>query len=245
MPAGRRPRSLVRAVIATFAAFVGAVASSFGNIQDPRRRPSVILPAVGGALLLLIAGVVAVRAIAFAVRRGTSEKVGEVRGATLAKVTAATGYVIVGMWTLSALGVGIQALLLGGALTGVIVGIAAQQTLGNVFAGMVLMAVRPFTAGKQTVLKTGLGEYEGTVTNLGLFYVSILTRSGTVEIPNAVALASAVGPGARSGPPEEGSDDPSSEAGLAATPEPSPVVGGRVGASAEDAPGTPLSGPAP
>lgn len=195
-------------------------------------------------MLLLIAGVVAVRAIASAVRQGGSAKVGDARGATLAKVTAVAGYIIVGMWTLSALGVGIQALLLGGALTGVILGIAAQQTLGNVFAGIVLLAVRPFTAGKQAVLKSVLGEYEGIVTNIGLFYVSMQTGSGSVEIPNAVALASAVGPGARSRPPEDAPKDSSLVAELAAAPQPFTDSGKTAAPSAKDPRGAPPSAPA-
>ncbi len=183
---------------ATLLALVGAIVASFGNLYDRERRLSEIAPAVGGAVLLLLAGSIAVRAAASAVREGASERVGEARGATLAKVVSVAGYIVVALWTLSALGVRIQALLLGGALTGVILGIAAQQTLGNVFAGIVLLVVRPFTVGEKAVIKTTLGQYEGVVTNIGFFYVTIATESGRVDVPNALALASAVGPGLRS-----------------------------------------------
>jgi hypothetical protein len=47
------------------------------------------------------------------------------------------------------------------------------------------------------VLKSGLGEYEGTVTEMGLFYMHMSTDRGTVALPNAAVIASAVGPGAR------------------------------------------------
>lgn len=197
MPPHRRRRlQFIRAAAAVLFALIGAVWSSFGDIHDPERRLSEIAPAVAGAALLLVAGSVAVRTAASAVRDSASEKVEEGRAASLAKTVSTAGYIVVSLWTLSALDVGIQALLLGGALTGVVLGIAAQQTLGNVFAGGVLLLARPFTVGEDTVLKATIGEFHGRVTKIGLFYVTIMTKAGQVEVPNAVALASAVGPGA-------------------------------------------------
>lgn len=204
MPADtRRRRKYFRAALATLVALVGSVVSGFGNIHDPTHRAGIIAPALIGAAIVLLSGWVAVSAVASAVREGTVAKAGESRGVTLARIVSVSGYVIVVLWTLSALGVSIQALLLGGALSGVVLGIAAQQTLGNIFAGLVLLTVRPFVVGQDTVIKSTLGEYSGQVLNIGLFYVSVQTSRGQVEVPNAVALASAVGPGARTSDPEE------------------------------------------
>jgi small conductance mechanosensitive channel len=87
----------------------------------------------------------------------------------------------------------------------VVVGIAAQQTLGNIFAGMVLLFVRPFVVGDHIVLRSGPlgGAYEGRVTDIGLFYVDLVTEDGPVKLPNAGVLAGAIGPGARSVGDEE------------------------------------------
>jgi small-conductance mechanosensitive channel len=106
-------------------------------------------------------------------------------------------------------GADLSGLLLGGALTGVVVGIAAQQTLGNFFAGIVLLLVRPFSVGEPVVLRSGPlgGEYEGLVTDMGLYYVTMETERGMVQLPNAGVLASAVGPGARSDDDDEPPDD--------------------------------------
>ncbi len=208
-PDGRRRRKLLRAALAALVAVVGSVVAGFGDIKDPSHAPGFIAPAIAGAIIVLLGGWVAVSALASATREGISEKAGEARGVTLAKMVSVAGYAIVILWTLSALGVGIQALLLGGALTGVVLGIAAQQTLGNIFAGLVLLVVRPFVVGQNTVIKSTLGEYSGRVDNIGLFYVTMQTAGGRVDVPNAVALASAVGPGASAhsgedpaGPPE-------------------------------------------
>lgn len=193
----RRRRKLLRAALAALVAVVGSGVARFGHIHvtDPSLELGDIAPVVG-ALLILGGGWVAVRAVASAVREGIREKTGDARAVTLAKILSMAGFTIVILWSLSAVGIGVEALLLGGALTGVVLGIAAQQTLGNIFAGLVLLVVRPFMVGEKTVLKSTLGEYRGQVGNIGLFYVTIETAKGRVDIPNALALASAVGPGA-------------------------------------------------
>jgi small-conductance mechanosensitive channel len=109
------------------------------------------------------------------------------------------GYLLLTLTLFELIGVNLGGLVLGGAITGVVVGIAAQQTLANLFAGIVLIIVRPFVVGDHIVLRSGPlgGEYEGRVTDIGLYYVDVLTAAGPVKLPNAGVLAGAVGPGAR------------------------------------------------
>jgi small-conductance mechanosensitive channel len=210
----RRRRKLLRAALAALVAVIGSGIARFGHIHvnDPSLELGDIAPVVG-ALLILGGGWVAVRALASALREGIREKTGDARAVTLAKITSMAGFTIVILWSLSAVGIGIQALLLGGALTGVVLGIAAQQTLGNIFAGLVLLVVRPFMVGEETVLKSSLGEYKGQVGNIGLFYVTLETPNGRVDIPNALALASAVGPGASTDDGEEEEELPAAPDG--------------------------------
>jgi small-conductance mechanosensitive channel len=87
-------------------------------------------------------------------------------------------------------------LVLGGALTGVLVGIAAQQTLANLFAGIVLLLSRPFGVGDDVRLWSGPlgGQFEGTVLEIGLTYVRLDAENGEYRLPNAQVLSSAVGP---------------------------------------------------
>ena len=87
-------------------------------------------------------------------------------------------------------------LLLGGAIFGVILGIAAQQSLGNVFAGLVILAARPFTVGNYIRVRSGAlgGEFSGTVLALSLTYVTVATPEGLLKVPNSSVMASAVGP---------------------------------------------------
>ncbi|HTU94768.1 MAG TPA: mechanosensitive ion channel family protein [Solirubrobacteraceae bacterium] len=97
---------------------------------------------------------------------------------------------------LSVAGASFQSLAVGGAFTAVILGLAAQQTLGNVIAGMVLLTARPFRVGQRVRLQAGAlsGQIDGTVSSLGLLYVNILRGSEQVMIPNTQALAAVVVP---------------------------------------------------
>jgi small-conductance mechanosensitive channel len=91
-------------------------------------------------------------------------------------------------------GVNPAALLLGGAFTAVIVGLAAQQTLGNVIAGTVLLSAGPFRVGDRVRLQGGqiAGQIEGIVSSLGLLYTTLATDEGIVNVPNSVVLNVAV-----------------------------------------------------
>ncbi len=116
----------------------------------------------------------------------------------------------VGLALLVALDVaGVQArtLLVGGAFTAVILGLAAQQTLGNVIAGTVLLSASPFKVGDRVRLQGGplAGQIEGTVSSLGLLYTTFATEEDLVMVPNSVVLNVAViaqGPASASNRPE-------------------------------------------
>jgi small conductance mechanosensitive channel len=89
-----------------------------------------------------------------------------------------------------------RTLAVGGAATAVIFGLAAQQTLGNLFAGLVLLSARPFVVGDRVKLQGGglAGSVEGTVSSLGLMYTTFARGDDEMMVPNAVVLSSAVVP---------------------------------------------------
>jgi small conductance mechanosensitive channel len=104
-------------------------------------------------------------------------------------------------------GVEARTLLVGGAFTAVILGLAAQQTLGNVIAGTVLLSASPFKVGDRVRLQGGplAGQIEGTVSSLGLLYTTFATDEDMVMVPNSVVLNVAViaqGPASASNRPE-------------------------------------------
>lgn len=89
-----------------------------------------------------------------------------------------------------------QTLAVGGAVTAVVFGLAAQQTLGNLIAGLVLISARPFRIGDRVRLQGGglAGQLEGTVVSLGLLYTTFAQGEDSIMVPNNVVLTSAVVP---------------------------------------------------
>jgi hypothetical protein len=143
--------------------------------------------------------------------------------------------------TLVLFGVPIGQLLLGGALTSVFVGIAAQQALSNVFAGMVLLLAHPFRVGDAIRMRAGAlsGEIDGTVTEIGITYVRLSTGSGVISVPNSQVLNAVVGPlpaGEYPAPPPPAAPQ--------AWPAPAPVPGSAApnAAAAPDAVAAPNTG---
>jgi small-conductance mechanosensitive channel len=97
---------------------------------------------------------------------------------------------------LNVAGIGPQTIAVGGAFTAVIFGLAAQQTLGNLIAGMVLLSARPFRVGERVRLQAGAvgGTIEGVVSSLGLLYTTLARGEDRIQIPNNVVLSAAVVP---------------------------------------------------
>jgi small conductance mechanosensitive channel len=89
-----------------------------------------------------------------------------------------------------------RTLAFGASITAVVIGLAAQQTLGNLIAGLVLIAVRPFKVGDRVRLQAGAlaGQVEGVVASLGLLYTTFAQSQDSIMVPNNVVLSSAVVP---------------------------------------------------
>lgn len=168
--------------------------SALGDTHGHLIHERVIGYAAAGGFLVL--GTIGVRSAADAVYRLITLGAGRPGGGAARILASLAGYLVVLVTTLGVLRVPLGHLLLGGAITGVIVGIAAQQALGNVFAGIVLLLARPFTVGLRIRIRAGAlgGEFLGTVRDMNLTYVVLDTDQGTLNVPNSAMLAAAVGP---------------------------------------------------
>ena len=148
------------------------------------------------ALVFVLAGVIATRSVANELARVSNSKAGVAAASAIRLICVIVGYVSVGLGLLGLLRVDLGNLLVGGAVTGVVIGIAAQQTLGNFFAGLVLLFARPYTPGERVKVRTGAlgGPFEGVIVAAGLMYTTIETQEGPVRMPNAGLLGAAIGP---------------------------------------------------
>jgi small-conductance mechanosensitive channel len=102
--------------------------------------------------------------------------------------------VIAALVALRIAGLSTRSLTVGGAFTAVILGLAAQQTLGNLFAGMVLLSARPFRVGERVRLQGSGIEVEGVVSQLGLLYTVFADGEDEIMVPNSTVLNVAVSP---------------------------------------------------
>jgi small conductance mechanosensitive channel len=93
-------------------------------------------------------------------------------------------------------GLGAGTLAVGGGFTAVVIGLAAQQVLGNMLAGLVLITNRPFRVGERVRLQGGglAGTTDGVVGQLGLFYTTLVSGADRIMVPNGVLIQCAVTP---------------------------------------------------
>ncbi len=154
------------------------------------------ITAIVGALAFLIFGVTGVRLATREILKTVPPSLGDNRKNGLRWVCLLVGYLVVIFGTLGALNVPVERLLVGGAVTGVILGIAAQQSLGNLFAGLMLLLTRPFAIGDEISLRSGPlgGVFTGLIADMNLTYVKLVTNRGTILLPNSSLLTAAVGP---------------------------------------------------
>ncbi|MFB6266509.1 MAG: mechanosensitive ion channel family protein [Halodesulfurarchaeum sp.] len=95
----------------------------------------------------------------------------------------------VGMMALSVWGIDLGGLLVGAGFLGIVVGMAARQTLGSLIAGFVLMFSRPFEIGDWV----RIGEEEGIVTEISIVNTRLENFDGEfVVLPNDIVSNSTI-----------------------------------------------------
>lgn len=197
----------VPAVLLALASF--SVGDHFGGVERTRRthfalfgrtldlsKGELSLVVVGLALVFIVAGIIGTRSVAGELARVSAAHGGVAAGSAVRLICMIVGYGTVLLGVLGLLNVNLGNLLVGGAVTGVVFGIAAQQTLGNFFAGLVLLFARPYVPGQRVKIRSGAmgGPFDGVILGAGLMYTTIDTDEGVVAMPNSGLLAAAIGP---------------------------------------------------
>lgn len=146
------------------------------------------------AAILVLSGVITVRRVAGLFGRIITHQSVKSAGAAVRLVATGVGYVILLFAIFAVIGVSAQRLLIGAGVAGVVIGIAAQQSLANIFASLVLLFARPFGVGDHIRIRSGaLGVIDVWVEGIGLTYVTVRTDDGILMIPNSAMLASGIG----------------------------------------------------
>jgi small-conductance mechanosensitive channel len=101
----------------------------------------------------------------------------------------------------------VQSLLFGSAFAGIVVGLASQTILSNIFAGLIIVFAGPFSTGDRIGLNLAgyttlapsypheqiFAEFRGTVREVGLLYTVLRLDDGrTARIPNGIVYSAIV-----------------------------------------------------
>ena len=153
------------------------------------------------ALIVVVFGVAITWIVAKAVKEyillnGIKQEAG-----TISLLFEIVAYVLVAIIALYLIHVNVTGLLISAGFLGIVLGFAAQSTLGNIFSGISMILARPFEPGDYIVVQTWqynklpstypheeyIPGYSGTVEKIGLLYTELRDDANTpVYIPNGI-----------------------------------------------------------
>jgi len=135
----------------------------------------------------------------------------EVNPHSIANIIKIFGYLFIALIALSILELNFA--ILGGTVMGIILGFAAQPTLGNLFAGLLVLLSRALTPGERVIIASKeipiqitpwpaykffsrdyvFPGYEVYVKEIGLFFTKVVTTNGIeIVLPNSVLIKSII-----------------------------------------------------
>ena len=172
-------------------------------------------------IIAIISGLAITTIISKAVYDGMSKSVGDHNASSLSFIIKVAGYTLTMLIFLSYFKIGLGAALAAGGFSGLILGLASQNVLSNIFGGIMIIVTRPFKVDDRITVSTwqyGLDApayppkfwsndfiipgYTGIVKNISLIYTYIITDDNTpLRIPNSILIQAAIfvqnGSGAR------------------------------------------------
>lgn len=125
------------------------------------------------ALLIVLIGKLLIVLITRMFKRmfARSKKINELMAKFLLKVISSIGWIIVALALLEHLGINMAPIIAGLGVTGVILGFAFQESIGNLLSGVMIVINAPFRIGDYV----DVGTLSGTVTNMDLMCVTLAT----------------------------------------------------------------------
>ena len=219
-------RAIIALVLAVAAGILAATAGrDFEWWTGHGHVGSKIVAASATAAFCLLA-IIAILGLARRARQALQPVTGSAHAAVVRYAIVLVGAILTLVIALALFKVPVGQLIVGGALTTILIGIAAQQSLSNVFAGLVLLLSRPFTVGETIQLRSGAmgGLIEGAVTEIGITYLRLDSADGPMSLPNSQVLAAAVSRPAKPGGPPVKPNAANGQRSASATPADAPTV---------------------
>lgn len=163
-------------------------------------------------LLLAVGGVLITNLIASLVENKAKQLIGEATAGILNFFIKTVGYITVAILFFAFVRINIESALVAGGFAGIVIGLASQDVLGNIFGGIAIVGSRPFKVGDRITLSTWqygivapsyppkfysndflIPGYTGKVTGISLMYTTIMTDDNIpLKIPNSVLIQSSI-----------------------------------------------------
>ncbi len=164
------------------------------------------------SLIIVVAGIIAINIVGNAIIVYLRDRVKE-KAYAVGNVVKVIGILAVLLFAISTSRLGAELALLGGAVTGLVLGLALQPVLGNLFAGIIILTTRfvevgdtvrivasqvPYQVTLFPVYKYFSPDYvapgyKGRVVEVGLIYTTLILDTGyELRVPNMVLLSSGV-----------------------------------------------------
>jgi len=158
-------------------------------------------------IIVLVGGYLAIRIVNGIIERVAEPTIGVTRARGIKNLFQVVAGIIVVVFIFAIFGVNITALLVGAGFLGIVLGLAAQQVLGNVFAGLSMLVSKRFEIGDRVTIATSsygwagstyahesqAGGFTGVVDDLGIFFTRILLDNGIPAVfPNSVVIGAII-----------------------------------------------------
>lgn len=154
---------------------------AFSDTGFPISDGTVTLGSVLKFILILSFSTLFAKILSLYLRRSLKDRVSKDMGETIIKIFYYGILTIVFLSNLSLIGIDPSALLVAGGVTGIILGFASQNIVGNLVSGFFLMVERPIKIGDQVQIN----DVSGYVTDIRIISTHIRTFEGLlVRIPN-------------------------------------------------------------
>ena len=159
------------------------------------------------AVIIVITGYVWVLIVTAVIEKVVEPAIGLTRAHGIKNVIYLVAAIVIVVLVSTIFSFNLTGVLVGAGFAGIVLGLAAQQVLGNIFAGLSLLASKPFEIGDRITLGTAsyslmsesysheamVNGFTGVVTDITIFFTKMDLDNGTPAVfPNSVVVGSMV-----------------------------------------------------
>ncbi|MGC8622820.1 MAG: mechanosensitive ion channel family protein [Candidatus Micrarchaeia archaeon] len=153
------------------------------------------------SLLALVFGIGITLLISHAIKEYVLANGVKQEAGTISVLFSIVSYSIIAIIALYLIHVNVTGLLISAGFLGIVLGLAAQSTLGNIFSGIAMIIAKPFEPGDYITVQTWqynkmpstypheefIPGYSGTVSKIGLLYTELISDARSpLYVPNGI-----------------------------------------------------------